>query len=83
MSRFDYVKYDDDAVFIQKTIKAKVEELETLLCVRDTDADSTKRSKSLAIQALEVFYMWTGKAIRDDQIKRNGEAELQKERTNP
>jgi len=35
------------------------------------------RAKALAITKLEEVYMWIGKAIRDDQIKRNGSAELQ------
>jgi len=38
------------------------------------------RAKALAITKLEEVYMWIGKAIRDDQIKRNGSAELQEER---
>ncbi len=31
---------------------------------------------------LEQAYMWVGKAIRDDQINRNGSAPLQEERVN-
>lgn len=31
---------------------------------------------------LEKSYMWVGKRIRDEQIQRNGSAELQEERTN-
>jgi hypothetical protein len=29
---------------------------------------------------LEEAYMWIGKAVRDDQIERNGSAELLEER---
>jgi len=38
------------------------------------------RAKALALTNLEQAYMWIGKAIRDDQIARNGSAELQEER---
>lgn len=34
----------------------------------------------MAITKLEEFYMWVGKAIRDEQLLRNGSAELQEER---
>ena len=40
------------------------------------------RTVALALTKLEECYMWIGKAIRDDQIERNGSAELQEERTN-
>lgn len=40
------------------------------------------RAKALALTKLEEVYMWIGKAIRDDQIERNGSAELQEERNN-
>lgn len=33
-----------------------------------------------AIEKLEECYMWIGKAIRDDQIRRNGSAPLQEAR---
>lgn len=51
---------------------AKLEELGTTPC-RDTEKQ---------VQLLEEAYMWVGKAIRDDQIKRNGAAELQEGRNN-
>lgn len=34
------------------------------------------------IYHLEVSYMWCGKAIRDDQIQRNGDAPLEEGRSN-
>jgi hypothetical protein len=40
------------------------------------------RAKALALTKLEEVYMWIGKAIRDDQLSRNGTAELQEERNN-
>ncbi len=35
-----------------------------------------------AIQRLEQAYMWCGKALRDEQIKRNGSAPLEEGRSN-
>ena len=75
MGRFDYVKYDQLATDRQGVIKASCQELEQLLYFLD---DS--RPKALAIAKLEEFYMWVGKAIRDDQIKRNFTAPLQEQR---
>jgi hypothetical protein len=37
---------------------------------------------ALANTKLEEVFMYIGKAIRDDQIARNGSAELQEERIN-
>lgn len=77
MNRFDYVKYDEMSVKMQETFKAMMVSLEEGL---QTLTDS--RYKSLALTSLEEFYCWIGKAIRDDQIKRNGSAPLQEERSN-
>lgn len=75
MSRFDYVKYDEKAQKVQELFKHQVEVLEfnmkLIVC---------GRAQSLALTKLEEFYMWIGKAIRDDQIARSGSAELQEER---
>ena len=76
--RFDYVKYDQRAVNQQNHIKTEVEGLELYL---DKFLPNS-RAKDLALQALEEFYMWCGKAIRDDQVKRNGSAEPQEQRSN-
>ncbi|RYZ83620.1 MAG: hypothetical protein EOP06_19625, partial [Proteobacteria bacterium] len=67
MSRFDYVKYDETSDEHQKDLKALVQTVETRL-----GAIPSSRYTSLAITALEEVYMWIGKAIREDQIKRNG-----------
>ncbi len=75
MSRFDYVKYDWEAMEDQDKAKRHCAVLETLIERLDSS-----RAKSLALTKLEECYMWIGKAIRDDQIKRNGSAELQEER---
>lgn len=77
MSRFDYVKYDEQASITQGIFKQKVSNLEGLI---ETQLESP-RAKALAITKLEECYMWIGKAIRDDQIIRNGSAELQEERS--
>ena len=76
MSRFDYVKYDEKATNIQLAFKAKVSEVED--CI-EKNCESP-RAKALALTKLEEMYMWIGKAIRDDQIARNGSAPLQEER---
>lgn len=76
MNRFDYVKYDEHAVSIQNAFKDKFIELEAMTMMNVT----APRSKALVLTKLEEAYMWVGKAIRDDQISRNGTAELQEER---
>lgn len=77
VSRFDYVKYDEDAdqqsVF-KDCFMALAAVLENTL--------KPGRAKSLAITKLEETYMWVGKAVRDDQIARNGSAPMQEERKN-
>lgn len=91
-SRFDYVRYDENAQLMQENLKEKVQELERNIkgiginsAMRSTaeqanTVGSLNRSKALALTALEEFYMWVGKAIRDDQILRNGSAPLQEDR---
>lgn len=74
MGRFDYVKYDDKAAEDQATFKEFFEDLEKEVDI----ALQSPRAKALVHTKLEEAYMWVGKAIRDDQIKRNGSAELQK-----
>ena len=73
MSRFDYVKYDDKATDDQALFKGDFEELEA--CI--DDRLKSPRAKALAMTKMEEAYMWIGKAIRDDQIARDGTAELQ------
>lgn len=78
MSRFDYVKYDDQAIAEQGAFKNDVE----FLSNRIEAACISPRAKALAITKLEECYMWIGKAIRDDQISRNPKTELQEGRSN-
>ena len=77
MSRFDYIKYDIDSIASQELFKR--------LCIQLENGIEAvlvpSRPKSLAITALEECYMWVGKAIRDEQIARDGSAELQEERS--
>lgn len=78
MSRFDYVKYDQMADYIQAATKEICESLEKHIEAFLPNG----RAKSLALTSLEECYMWIGKAIRDDQISRNGSAAPQEERKN-
>ncbi len=86
MSRFDYVAYDEGAQQDQASAKDQVTKLETFIggigYAQGTLSKDCARAKALAITKLEECYMWIGKAIRDDQIARNGSAPLQEERTN-
>lgn len=77
MSRFDYVQYDEQAITSQNEIKQKFVELEYVI-----SSLKDGRSKSLILTKLEEAYMWAGKAVRDEQIARNGSAELQEQRNN-
>lgn len=74
--RFDYVKYDPQAVVQQDAFKTKMQELENM-------AESLKdgRAKSLVMTYLEITYMWIGKALRDECIVRNPEIPDVPERT--
>lgn len=77
MSRFDYIKYDKESVTTQLVIKEICEALEAKI-----EALDSPRAKSIALTKLEECYAWVGKAIRDDQIHRNGYGETKEERTN-
>ncbi len=76
-SRFDYVKYDNIAQGAQDAIKQKFKGVDSVV-----EGLKNGRAKALVLTKLEEAYMWVGKAIRDDQIARNGSAPLQEERTN-
>lgn len=75
-SRFDYVAYDKEATEHQKTLKIAFTNIENLLQA----VLKPGRYTSLAITKLEECYTWAGKQLRDDQIARNGSAELQEGR---
>lgn len=77
-TRFDYVAYDDKAQSDQAHFKAAFLNLESAVAA----FLSSPRAKALVLTKLEEAYMWVGKAIRDDQIERNGSAPLQEGRGN-
>ena len=77
-NRFDYVKYDE----IAATQQLGAKNLFTGLDEYVEQQLKGGRSKSLVLTKLEEAYMWIGKAIRDDQIARNGSAPLQESRGN-
>lgn len=77
-SRFDYVKYDNASQVDQEEAKHHCMVLEGFI----NENIECGRSKASALTKLEECYMWIGKGIRNDQIARNGSAELQEERTN-
>lgn len=75
--RFSYVKYDEASLKIQERLKQMFEEIE-----RFSEANlCATRPRSLLMTALEEAYMWTGKALRDDQISRGSQTEHVAERT--
>jgi len=76
--RFDYVKYDAQAVADQQQMK----ETFTLLELNVENRIKSPRAKALVMTKIEEAYMWVGKAIRDDQLARNKTTELQEERSN-
>lgn len=76
-NRFSYVRYDERATIQQEAFKEAFEKIEVMA------ADLKEgRAKSLLMIYLEVAYMWTGKAIRDEQIDRNSQPEHVPERSN-
>jgi hypothetical protein len=77
MGRFDYVRYHEQAESQQAAAKTLCQNLKQVI-----NNLGVGRAQSLAFTKLEECYMWIGKAIRDEQIKRNGTAELQEERKN-
>ena len=76
MNRFDYVAYDATAKELQANFKTLFEVLAKAL-----EELGPNRPTSLALTALEESYMWVGKAIRDNQIERNGSADLEEGRS--
>lgn len=66
---FDYVKYDDESITKQEAFKKLFEAIESL--AENTLIDG--RPKALLMTSLESAYMWTGKAIRDEQVARESQ----------
>lgn len=69
MSRFDYIKYDQQSQNTQQTLKKHFEAIEKVLC----EDLPVGLEKDLAMMKLEEAYMWVGKAIKEEQIGRLGE----------
>lgn len=74
--RFDYVRYDAKAQAAQDKLKVLAIQMESAI---EETLDHT-RERSLALTHLEETYVWIGKAIKVEQVKRNGSAPLQEER---
>ena len=74
--RFDYVKYDAIAIEKQEGFKQMFGMLEKAA----DDMLPNGRARALFLTALEEAYMWTGKAIRDEQIARNSQTDHVPER---
>lgn len=77
-TRFSYVKYDQESAARSEDFKKAFEVLEEKVQAGLPEG----REKSLVITKLEEGFMWVGKAIRDEQIKRNSQPEHVPERTN-
>jgi hydroxyethylthiazole kinase-like sugar kinase family protein len=74
--RFDYVAYDEKAASMQAGFKLTFQHITGAV-----EALPPGRATSLALTKLEEAYMWVGKALRDEQVKRNGGAPLQEARS--
>jgi hypothetical protein len=69
-NRFAYVKYDEKSVGLQEHFRTLCDAIDVgLLTLLPGSAE-----KTLAVRSLEVAYMWIGKASRDAQIQRGGDA---------
>jgi len=68
---FDYVKYDQASFDRQAHCLRAVEDMEHAIIA----STGPGRAHSLALTKLEECFMWIGKAIRDDQLKREATAE--------
>jgi hypothetical protein len=74
MNRFDHITYDEQSLEQQVAFKRRVELLE-----QQISSLGSPRAKALALTKLEEVFMWIGKAIRDDQIARQGANGVQKQ----
>ena len=79
MSRFDYVQYDEQSAKKQAELKAAFQMVEESV---NNNIPMEGRAKSLVMTYLEIAYMWTGKAIRDEQLGRGSQTADVPERTN-
>lgn len=77
MSRFNYTKYDEASKAAQSTIKVEFESLESTIHVF---LPGNSLEKARVMTKLEEAYMWVGKAIRNQQLLREGGGISQEER---
>ncbi len=70
MSRFDYVKLDDDSTQLLSDLRNLCVDLEALLMSGTTHS----REYALAMTNLEQAFMWMGKAVRNDYLARQVQA---------
>lgn len=75
-ARFSYVRYDDLATETQASLRTAFEHVEALVAKL-----TPGRAQALVYTKLEEAYMWTGKAVRDDQIQRTGVVDEQPSRS--
>lgn len=66
MSRFDYVQFDEKSKRLQEALKTMFDDIDKFV----EHEFQESREKSLLMTGLEQAYMWTGKMIRNDQLKR-------------
>lgn len=64
-TRFDYVTWDERAQNLSDSVKSQCMCIEAMI-----NAMTDSREKSMAITKLEETFMWVGKAIRSDLLKR-------------
>jgi hypothetical protein len=65
MSRFEFIQYDETALKLSRAFKFTFQQLEIQF-----EELPDNRSRALAMTMLENSHMWVGRAIREDQIKR-------------
>jgi len=85
MSKYSYVKYDEEHMHMQEYIRKLHEELDQILASMKKSIAGTDRYNNylkLAETKLEESYMYFGKANRDHQILSGGECTDIPERTN-
>lgn len=76
--RYSYVKYDGEATNKSEAFKKSFVEL-----TRQIESNTKPgRAQANVLTRLEEAFMWVGKALRDEQIERNGSAEELPERSN-
>ena len=68
MSRFDFIQYDNISMERQVNFKEQFTKLANEIEIIST---GNERASLIALIKLEECYMWVGKAICDDQIRRN------------